>query len=294
MIYQEITDASSQATFSAIPEATGYYYRAYANRNTPWDEPFWGEKTGIAITANQTTNDTFTHNTPYMPGLRVYIDSTNELLPDGAQRLVTPGTRLRIELDIKNPAYDGAWPVSAYGGVRLDRDKVAPFDLTAYSEPQNIRDRHHEYVCHLLQYTCEAWAILFVGCRFCHSNRYTTALTDASGWHDPAFAVVQVPAVPILAFPADRSANQPASLTFSWRSVAGALAYHLQLASDSTFTAGVLVHDSTIVDTSRASGPLSNSTTYYWRVRAETQMAWAISLFLGGSGLSCLYLSKSS
>ena len=263
-------NASSMVTFSGVPEGTGYYYRVYYNRTTAWGEQFWGEKTGITINANQTTYDTHTHNTPYMPGLSVYLDGTNELLPDSAMRIVQPGTRLRIELQIKNPAYDGAQTVSAYGGLYLDRDKVAPYDVNLTTNPQSYTVGTTKNV--IFYYDAPAMPgsyYLSVGA-FASSSRYPTALTDASGWHDPAFSVVQAPAVPLLASPADRSTNLPTSLALKWQSVVAALAYHVQLASDSTFTSGVILNDSTIVDTSHASGQLAYSTMYFWRVRAKT------------------------
>jgi photosystem II stability/assembly factor-like uncharacterized protein len=50
--------------------------------------------------------------------------------------------------------------------------------------------------------------------------------------------------------------------------VADTLSYRLQLSTESSFTAP-LVDDSTLVDTLFQAGPLSNNTTYYWRVLAE-------------------------
>jgi len=267
MIYQEITDASSQVTFSAIPEAVGYYYRAYANRNTPWDEQLWGEKTGIAITANQTTNDTFTHNTPYMPGLRVYIDSTNELLPDGAARLVTPGTRLRVELDIKNPAYEGARPVSTYGSLHLDRDEVAPYDITLSTESQNLDTA----TTSTFVFYCDAPAIpgpyyLSVA-TYASSNRYTTTLTDASGWHDPAFSVQSVPQ---LVYPSNQALGVATTVTLRWHPSEGATGYHLRLTSNASRDSGLTVNDSTLTDTTYTVNALQQNVQYYWWITAIT------------------------
>ena len=56
-------------------------------------------------------------------------------------------------------------------------------------------------------------------------------------------------------------------MTFAWTTSAGASTYHLQIATDSGFTSLVL-NDSTIHDTSDQAGPLPDSTTLYWRVRA--------------------------
>jgi hypothetical protein len=76
-------------------------------------------------------------------------------------------------------------------------------------------------------------------------------------------------AAPILVLPADNATQQPESLTVRWNSALTATSYRLQLGTDSTFAVGVLVDDSTIVDTSRAVSGLSQSTRYFWRVRSK-------------------------
>jgi hypothetical protein len=267
MIYQTNTDMSSQVTIPHIPGGTGYYYKVFANRNTPWGEQFWGEKTGITIVANQTTYDTHTHNTPYMPGLRIYRDSTNELLPDGAQRLVTPGTRLRIELDIKNPMYDGARPVSAYGSLHLDRDKAAPYDVTLTTDPQNLSTG----TTSTFVFSCDAPAMpgpyyLSVAA-FAASNRYATALTDASGWHDPAF---RVQSAPQLVSPVNLASGLPTSVTMRWHPSEGAMGYHLRLTPTASRDSGLTVNDSTLTDTTYTVSMLQPNTQYYWWVEAIT------------------------
>lgn len=76
-----------------------------------------------------------------------------------------------------------------------------------------------------------------------------------------------VPAVPIPLAPPNGAAQEPTALTLSWRSSAGATAYHLQFSADSTFSSTV-INDSSIVDTSRQVSSLSNNTLYFWRVSA--------------------------
>lgn len=188
-IAQGRATASSVVTFSGIPVGSEYYYRVYVNRVSPWGEQFWGEKTGIAITENQTTYDTHTHNTPYMPNFKVYVDNTNELLPDGTRRVVMPGTRLRIELQIKNPNYAGAQSVSAYGGLYLDRDKSAPYDMNRFSSSGSYATgitKTEVFYCNAPVTPGDYYLSVAA---FASSDRYTTRLTDASNWHDPAFSV---------------------------------------------------------------------------------------------------------
>ena len=78
------------------------------------------------------------------------------------------------------------------------------------------------------------------------------------------------PSVPTLTGPADSAINIPLSPTLSWNAVAEAAFYHLQLASAAIFTT-CIVDDSTLTTSSRATGPLSLGTTYYWRVRAKNE-----------------------
>ncbi|MGA9116136.1 MAG: T9SS type A sorting domain-containing protein [Bacteroidota bacterium] len=84
-----------------------------------------------------------------------------------------------------------------------------------------------------------------------------------------SFTTVAAPAAPLLSSPANGSVDVPLSPTLSWGSVSGAAFYRLQVATDSTFTSGVVFNDSTITGTSRQVGPLSGSTRFYWRVRAR-------------------------
>jgi formylglycine-generating enzyme len=188
-VAQARANSSSIVTFDNILADTGYYYRAYHDPTGPWQEQFWGEKKGILVADNQTTYDTLIHNTPYMPDVSVYLDSTNELLPDGAKRIVRPGTRLRIELLIKNPSYAGAQEVSAYGGLRLDRDRLAPYDDSSFTSSRGFSIGTTGTVV----FYCGAPAMpgdyYFSVAAFASSDRYPTTITDASFWHDPAFTV---------------------------------------------------------------------------------------------------------
>ncbi len=79
--------------------------------------------------------------------------------------------------------------------------------------------------------------------------------------------IVAPPAVPSLASPANASGNQPTTLTLSWNASGGATSYRLRVALDTGFTS-VILDDGTLTGTSRQVGPLSNGTTYHWRVNA--------------------------
>jgi len=76
-------------------------------------------------------------------------------------------------------------------------------------------------------------------------------------------------AAPTLVSPADNATGQNTSLTLRWNTASGAASYRLQVATDAGFASGVVVNDSTIVDTFRVVSGLANGTQYYWRVNAK-------------------------
>jgi len=71
---------------------------------------------------------------------------------------------------------------------------------------------------------------------------------------------------PTLVRPLDGATAQLQTIVLVWRKVAGATNYHLQLGTDSTFTAGLVKNDSTLVDSTRTVAGLSSFTRYFWRV----------------------------
>jgi hypothetical protein len=75
-------------------------------------------------------------------------------------------------------------------------------------------------------------------------------------------------AAPALVSPADNAANQPQTLTLQWSALAGATAYHVQVATDAGFSTGVILDDAGVTSTSTVVSGLLQSTTYYWRVSA--------------------------
>jgi hypothetical protein len=96
-------------------------------------------------------------------------------------------------------------------------------------------------------------------------------VSNALGWgpFSPAFTIGTAPLAPSLISPPDSSTNQPTTLTLSWSSLGSGITYHLQVSTNVNFTTPV-VNDSTLTATQRQVGPLANSTTYFWRVRAAS------------------------
>jgi hypothetical protein len=68
--------------------------------------------------------------------------------------------------------------------------------------------------------------------------------------------------------PVNNSLNNPVNLNFVWKKQVFATMYNFVLATDSLFT-NLIVNDSTITDTTKYISGLSNSTKYFWKVRAK-------------------------
>ena len=79
---------------------------------------------------------------------------------------------------------------------------------------------------------------------------------------------VPPPSPPVLNSPANGTIGVPLSPQLTWLQSGGALTYHLQVSTQSSFSSTV-VDDSTITGTSLLIGPLLNGQAYYWRVSAE-------------------------
>lgn len=90
-------------------------------------------------------------------------------------------------------------------------------------------------------------------------------------------ATPAAPTAPTLISPADRSTNQPTSITLSWDAVPRADTYHLQISASATFDVNVF-DDSTLTTTSAQIGMLAANTVYCWRVNASNSggtSAWS-------------------
>lgn len=85
---------------------------------------------------------------------------------------------------------------------------------------------------------------------------------------------VLTPPAPTLLAPANGTTALPISVQASWSASPGAMKYHYQLATNSAF-ATLFANDSSLADTSRQIGPLSNGTTYFQRIRAGNAAGWS-------------------
>jgi hypothetical protein len=102
-------------------------------------------------------------------------------------------------------------------------------------------------------------------------SAYTTAFN---------FKTIGSPTQVVLSSPANGATGQPVSMTFKWfkatdqtdgpRAVTN---YWFELSTSPTF-ATVVTRDSLLTDTTKTVSGLSNSTMYYWRVKAKNQAGW--------------------
>jgi transposase-like protein len=70
-------------------------------------------------------------------------------------------------------------------------------------------------------------------------------------------------------------ATVPPDVDLVWNALAGATVYRLQVATDSSFSAGTLiVNDSTLTTVTRSVTGLSSPATFYWRIAAGTPSGW--------------------
>jgi outer membrane protein assembly factor BamB len=74
---------------------------------------------------------------------------------------------------------------------------------------------------------------------------------------------------PTLESPSTGSLNQSTSLTLKWHPSIYATSYKLQVGTDSSFSAGMVVDDSTVIDTFKIVNSLNFNTTYLWRVSTK-------------------------
>lgn len=109
---------------------------------------------------------------------------------------------------------------------------------------------------------------LTAGATYYWRVRARNAGSDGAFSAHSAFSVMALPAVPTLTSPQPDSTQTPTTLALTWGSVAGAATYHLQVSTDSLF-ATALVNDSTLTTPTLTVGPLSEGTSYYWRVSAK-------------------------
>jgi hypothetical protein len=77
----------------------------------------------------------------------------------------------------------------------------------------------------------------------------------------------QTPVAPVQTFPSDKAVNVLTATSLKWHKTAGATGYAVQLSTDTTF-ATPLLDDSALTDTLDHVSHLTDTTVYFWHVRA--------------------------
>ncbi len=91
--------------------------------------------------------------------------------------------------------------------------------------------------------------------------------TFGRGLWETDLVTTHVTGIPVLASPADYAVQVSVLPLLKWFKASGATGYTIQLSTDSTFS--TLILENALVDTMfQVTGVLSNSTKYYWRVKA--------------------------
>jgi hypothetical protein len=88
------------------------------------------------------------------------------------------------------------------------------------------------------------------------------------------FATLAKSPAPALALPAADAVDLPITPALFWHKTVRAASYRLEVSATAAFTT-LLANDS-VVDTSKAIGPLEYKTAYYWRVRARNLAGFSV------------------
>lgn len=278
LVAQKRANTISIVQFDGLPAGT-YSYKVYNNRSTIWGEQYWGHKT-VAVTGGGIAYDAHKHNTPFMPAMRVYNNTTGALLPNGSRTDITAGTHLRVEVDVTNPNYPGSEDNTAIvTEIKLDRDTQPPYDRAYSSNPYVLnKGQSVTTLVYLMgpSLITENGAYSISCACYVSGGLYgsTTLLTDAGGWIDPAFNIILgssgLPDTTVLLTPLNGTiVSQP--ITFSWRKIDGASKYWLSYSLDNWLTAN---GDSTLVDTFKVVTGLPGGSTVRWNVATGNASGW--------------------
>jgi hypothetical protein len=267
LVAQKNADEYSVALFPGLPTGT-YAFDVKNTPATPWGEQYWGWRNHIVVSADATKFVSHSHNTPLVTAVRVYINATNELLPlsPTVPKDIPAGTVLRIEVDITNPDVIDAEGADSYAMVYLDRDRNAPYDVTLSNTSQGYTVGQSRTVSLLTTAASAGSYSLSAAAATVYSGG--PLITDGSGWSGPVYTVTSSPPDPLA--PPNGTTEVPVQAVLRWTRPAGVTSFHCQIATDTSFTSGVALNDTTGTDTVRTATGLSYARTYYWHVRGKT------------------------
>ena len=274
LIHSGKTDTNSVIQCKDLAAGSGYWYRVYKISTlhpSGYANEFWGEKHDIVIFPGQTTFEAFKRNVPYVHHITVFDASSNQQV----SAPVSVGTLLRVDLVVKNPDVAGGVDRLAQVRLILDRDKRSPYDFIDSSLFLMIGKA-----------TTVTRSLFFqpsVAGSYSHSEGVVTLLSgspqlcDGDGWETVLTVTPAPPVPPLLVSPIDSASGLSTNPTFVWNEAAGALTYHLQVSTRSTFDTLIADHTGIQGLTQKVTG-LAVGQKYCWRVRGandEGSSGWS-------------------
>ena len=175
-------------------------------------------------------------------------------------RLPNSGTAA-IQWDLPLIAPDGD-SASRYVVYRFNHSNILPNELDSASNIISVEGRR--YSTPPIPATQGPWYYIATAL----DRNYNESITSS-------VLAVNPPVAPVLAYPANGTQNVPATVTLGWNGAATAGSYHLQVATDPTFTSAFFYNDSSLVDTFKTMSGTIGQTTYYWRVRSINAGGWS-------------------
>jgi hypothetical protein len=162
-----------------------------------------------------------------------------------------------------NPALD--WTSSGGNtGYLYEIDTVPSFGSSLYQVGLTPVNNSQQNLSNLLYGTTYYWRVAI------------TNNVDTSQWSTMSYftTVFQITGIPLLISPPDLSTAIPiAPLLLTWDSIAVVTSYQIQYSTDNTFSTNVNTSTSLLLNTTIVG--LSNSTTYYWRVRGSDGLGFS-------------------
>lgn len=261
------TNDSGRVSFYAVAPGTGYTCSVdwpSPDTGAVFDTTYWGSLDGVTLVSGRTTSVLFERNAPRLDSIDV-LDAGSGVSVRGS--VVHAGFPLRLRLTVTNPHAER--PAHVQGRIMLRTDSTGGYPLVLATEERDLMPESTGVLSVILTPTAEG---AYTGAAGVMTGvpgglRVSDALEFRS---TPLFTTVlpPLPGVPLLAYPEPDVPDQAVDLQLRWHPAQTAARYHVQLATDSTFAAGLLLNDSTITDTVRQTGALPFFKWLYWRVRA--------------------------
>lgn len=185
-VKEVIAPPESAATFLTLLAGDRYEYTVRQTVAGPWRDLLLGRKGPLSIADHQVKSDTLVPSTPFITGVTMQIDSSGEALPVGGRHLVSPGTKIRVTVDVQNPL--AAESVAVQVTAVCDRDTSGAHDLSTPSATVTIPAGATTTLTAIVQPVRAGEYYASVGLRSTAPD-YVNTLTDGTVWLAPAFTL---------------------------------------------------------------------------------------------------------